>query len=60
VRPINTFVDKAVLSENGTINYEKVKPVLFEIPNTQYLSMANVIGKCWDIGNSFGEKRKSK
>jgi len=48
-----------VLSENGTINYEKVKPVLFEMPNKQYLSMGNVIGKCWNIGNAFGKKRKS-
>jgi len=57
VRPINTYVDEAVLSENGTINHEKVKPVLFEMPNKQYLSTGNVIGKCWNIGNMFGEEK---
>lgn len=55
VRPVNTFVSEDVLSENGKIDYEKVKPILFEMPNRQYLSVEKVVGKCWSIGNQYNE-----
>lgn len=53
VRPVNTYVNEEFLSKNGKIDYEKVKPVLFEMPNRQYLSTGNVIAKCWNIGNTY-------
>lgn len=46
VKPINTYVDEEVLSKDGKIDYEKVKPVLFEMPNKQYLSIGKSVGKC--------------
>ncbi|OON93947.1 MAG: hypothetical protein ATN31_04800 [Candidatus Epulonipiscioides saccharophilum] len=48
VKPINTYVHKDCLTLDGTIDYEKVNPVLFEMPNKQYLNIGKVIGKCWD------------
>jgi flavin reductase (DIM6/NTAB) family NADH-FMN oxidoreductase RutF len=53
VKPVNTYVSEEVLSENGKIDYEKVKPVLFEMSNRQYLSLGHVIAKCWNIGNNY-------
>ncbi len=53
VRPVNTYVREDVLSENGKIDYEKVNPVLFEMPNKQYLSTGKVIAKCWNIGKKY-------
>lgn len=42
----NTYVDEKHLNENGKINYDTLKPVLFEFPTYQYLKTGEVIGKC--------------
>ncbi|RHO23085.1 hypothetical protein DW220_03655 [Eubacterium sp. AM18-26] len=42
----NTFVKEECLDEQGKINYDKLKPVLFEMPTYQYLSTGEVLGKC--------------
>lgn len=42
----NTYVEEAHLNESGKINYETLKPVLFEFPTYQYLRTGDVIGKC--------------
>lgn len=42
----HTYVEENCLNENGKPDYTKVRPVLFEFPNYQYLQMGNVIGKC--------------
>lgn len=47
---VNTFVDENVLNEKGKIDYLKVDPLMFEMPNRQYLSLGKVLGKCWNIG----------
>lgn len=41
VKPVNTYVDEQYLNENDKIDYEKVNPILFEMPNKQYL---NILG----------------
>lgn len=53
VKPVNTYVDEQYLNENGKINYEQVKPILFEMQNRQYLSVGDVVAKCWNIGNEY-------
>jgi flavin reductase (DIM6/NTAB) family NADH-FMN oxidoreductase RutF len=53
VKPVNTYVDENMLSADGSIDYEKVRPVLFEMPNRQYMSTGKVVGKCWSIGNEY-------
>ena len=42
----NTYALEEHLNENGKIDYETLKPVLFEFPTYQYLKTGDVIGKC--------------
>lgn len=42
----NTYVNEEYLDDNGKINYEVLKPVLFEFPTYKYLETGNVIGNC--------------
>lgn len=42
----NTFVEEEHLNEDGKINYQTLKPVLFEFPTYEYLKTGEVIGKC--------------
>lgn len=42
----NTYVEEAHLNEAGKINYQTLKPVLFEFPTYEYLRTGEVIGKC--------------
>lgn len=50
----NTYVEENCLDENDKIDYNILKPVLFEFPTYQYLRCGEVIGKCL----SFAEKAK--
>ena len=44
---VSTYVDEKYLTENKkSIDYRKLKPVLFEFPTYEYLSTGEVIGKC--------------
>ena len=40
------MVDTKNLNEKGKVDYETLKPVLFEFPTYQYLKTGEVIGKC--------------
>ncbi len=42
----NTYVMEEHLDDKGKINYNTLKPVLFEFPTYQYLKTGDVIGKC--------------
>lgn len=42
----NTYVDEEHLDEQGKVNYETMKPVLFEFPTYKYLETGEVIGNC--------------
>ncbi len=42
----NTYVAEEYLDEKGKIDYNTLKPVLFEFPTYQYLRTGEVIGKC--------------
>jgi flavin reductase (DIM6/NTAB) family NADH-FMN oxidoreductase RutF len=46
----NTYADEKVLSEDGKLDYTKLKPVLFEMPTYKYLATGEVIGDCMKIG----------
>ena len=41
-----TYVEEAHLNDEGKINYNTLKPVLFEFPTYEYLKTGDVIGKC--------------
>lgn len=47
VKPVNTFVDDSILSEEGDKpDYDKFKPVLFEMPGYTFLKTGETLGKC--------------
>lgn len=48
----NTYASEKILRDDGKIDYDKLKPVLFEMPTYQYLKTGAIIGKCM----SFGKK----
>lgn len=51
----NTYADDSVLGENGKLDYNRLKPVLFEFPTYQYLRTGSVIGHCTDAGKEYKE-----
>ncbi len=42
----NTYVAEECLNAEGKVDYDALKPVLFEFPTYQYLRTGEVIGKC--------------
>lgn len=42
----STLVEEKHLGPDGKINYDTLKPVLFEFPTYQYLETGAIIGKC--------------
>ncbi|MEI7884857.1 MAG: flavin reductase family protein [Clostridia bacterium] len=53
LKVVNTYVSEDKLSDTGKIDFEKVQPVLFEMPNMQYLSTGKKVGKCWSDGKKY-------
>ena len=49
----NTYVDEDCLNEKGKPDYDKLKPVLFEMPNYTYLRTGETIGKCTSFGKAY-------
>lgn len=48
----HTYVDEKHLNEEDNINYNTLKPVLFDFPAYEYLKTGEVIGKCLSFQNS--------
>lgn len=42
----NTYADEDVLDETGRLDYNRLKPVLFEFPTYSYIATGEMIGKC--------------
>lgn len=55
-RIVNTYVDEDCLNGKGKPDYDRLKPVLFEMPNYTYLRTGETIGKCMSFGKEFGKK----
>lgn len=56
LKPIHTYVQEEYLNERNKVQYDKMRPVLFEFQNAQYLSSGDVIGKCWVEGKGFSQQ----
>ena len=52
------FVEEALLDEKDKIDYELLKPVLFEFPTYKYLSTGRVLGDCMKMGKAWAEQNK--
>jgi len=49
----NTFAEESILNEQGDKpDYDKFKPVLFEMPGYTYLKTGETIGKCMSFGGN--------
>lgn len=53
-----TYAEESVIDEKGKIDYNKLKPVLFEMPTYSYLRTGEVIGKCMSFGKSLKNKEE--
>ncbi len=53
LKVVHTHVEQDKLNENGKIDYEKVRPLLFEMPTASYLKTGDVVAKCWKIGKEY-------
>ncbi|MDO4338510.1 MAG: hypothetical protein Q4C91_10570 [Eubacteriales bacterium] len=45
-----TYAEESVLDSSGRLDYNILKPVLFEMPTYQYLKTGEVLGKCMSMG----------
>ncbi|MBD5608481.1 MAG: NADPH-flavin oxidoreductase [Desulfovibrio sp.] len=54
----NTYARQNVLNKDGKLNYNALKPVLFEFPTYSYLATGEMLGKCRQMKNrpSMGAK----
>ena len=51
VKVNNTFAEESILNKNGDKpDFDKFKPVLFEMPGYTYLRTGETIGKCMSFG----------
>ena len=53
---LNTYVEEDMLDDKQKPDYNKLKPVLFEMPTYKYLRTGDIIGDCVKMGKAFGEK----
>lgn len=53
----NTYAEPSVLGENGKVDDMKIKPVLFDMPNYEYIRTGEVIGDCLKFGNRRNEHK---
>lgn len=44
--PVHTYVKEEYLNDLGKIDYQKLKPILFEFPTYQYLKTGEVLKQC--------------
>ena len=49
---VNTFCDEEVLTE-GSVDFGKVRPLLFVMNDCSYWSLGRKIAKAWDIGKDL-------
>ncbi len=53
LKVVHTHVEEDKLDEKGKISYEKIRPLLFEMPTQSYLRTGVVVAKCWNVGKEY-------
>lgn len=46
VKVVNTYAEENILADDGKPDYQKFKPVLFEMPNYTFLKTGETLGEC--------------
>ncbi len=49
----HTFAEENVLNDKGKIDYQVLKPILFEMPTYEYIKMGEVLGKCLSFAEQY-------
>ena len=57
---LNTYIDEDKLTDDGKIDYSRLKPVLFEMPTYKYLRTGDIIGDCRQMGLEYGNTLNNK
>lgn len=56
----NTYINPEMLDEKGKIDYNKFKPILFEMPTYKYVRTGEIVGDCMKIGKEYKKKLETK
>ncbi|MCC0701806.1 flavin reductase family protein [Clostridioides sp. ES-S-0049-02] len=51
----HTYAAEEILNEESKIDYDKLKPILFEMPGYTYLKTGNTFAKCMTLRKNEGE-----
>lgn len=51
----HTHIKSEVLDSQGNINYDILKPILFEMPTKSYYKLGEKVGECWKLGENFSK-----
>ena len=49
---VETYVDEEVETD-GKVDFAKVKPLLFDMPQAHYWKLGDKIAKCWNVGKEL-------
>ncbi len=52
-RVANTYINPDMVDENGKPDYDKFKPILFEMPSYKYLATGEIVGNCLELGKQL-------
>lgn len=56
----STYVNKQMTDEKGRPDWNKIKPVLFEMPSYKYIATGDVLGDCIKMGKAYAENLKQE
>lgn len=59
VKPIETYVEEAYLTDDDKIDFEKMSLILFEMAQRTYLKTGDRVGACWQMGRDYFEKSET-
>ena len=53
---VETHVDKRIIGDNGRVDVEKLRPIMFDGCNFRYHEIGKCVGKCFSDGNKLIKK----
>jgi flavin reductase (DIM6/NTAB) family NADH-FMN oxidoreductase RutF len=55
-----TYAEENVIDEKNKIDYNKLKPILFEMPTYSYLKTGEIIGRGTELSKKFKQQNKGE
>lgn len=50
---VNTLVDESILDEEGRVDFQKMRPIVYDSTRRIYREVGDVVGGAWDAGKSL-------